>query len=61
MEGGNSPPLLHPGEATSAVLCPVLDSSVQEGQGTSRESPPEGDKDDRGLEHLLHGERLRDF
>jgi len=52
---------LCPGEATSGALCLVLGSPAQEGQGTSRESPPEGDKDDRGLEHLLHGERLRDF
>ena len=35
-----------PGEATSGVLCPVLGSPVKESQGTSRESPKEGYKDD---------------
>jgi len=30
VEGGSPPPLLCPGEAPSAVLCPVLGSSVQE-------------------------------
>jgi len=29
-EGGSPPPLLCPGEAPSAVLCPVLGSPVQE-------------------------------
>lgn len=42
------PTLLCPGEATSTALCPVLDSSVQERQGTSTDSPEEGYKDDEG-------------
>jgi len=42
------PPLICPGETTSAVLCPVLGSPVQERQGTSRKSPAEGHKDDEG-------------
>ena len=29
------PPLLCPGEIASAILCPVLGPSVQEGQGTA--------------------------
>ena len=42
----------------SQALSPVLGSSVQERQGTSRESPVEGYKDVRGLEHLSYEERL---
>jgi len=30
VKGGNPPPLFHPGDATSEILCPVLGSSVQE-------------------------------
>lgn len=33
VKGSDPTPLLSPGEATSGVLCPVLGSSVQEGQG----------------------------
>ena len=42
-------------------MCPFLASSVQERQGTSRESLAEGHKDDEGLEHLLNEERLIDL
>ncbi|PKU43872.1 rna-directed dna polymerase from mobile element hypothetical protein [Limosa lapponica baueri] len=52
-EGGYSPPLLFPSEAISGVLCLVLCSPVQEGQGTTGQSPAEGYKDDQG-----NGERL---
>ena len=41
IEGGDSPPLLYPGEATSGALCPVQDSWIQYRQGTSSESPVE--------------------
>ena len=58
-KGGDPPPLLCPGEATSAVLCPVLGSSVQERQGTSKESPAEGHRDDWGTGALPYEERLR--
>lgn len=34
---GSPPPLLCVGKATSGGLCPVLSSSVQPRQGTSRE------------------------
>ena len=51
---------LCPGEATSGALCPVLGSPAQ-GWGTSRESPGERDRDGRGLQHLLRGERLREL
>ncbi|PKU44121.1 rna-directed dna polymerase from mobile element jockey-like [Limosa lapponica baueri] len=40
------PPLLHPGEAPSGVLCPVLRSPVKEGQATAREDTAEDYKDD---------------
>ena len=45
-EGDDSPFLLYHDEATFVVLCPVLGSSVEERQRTSRESPTEGHKDD---------------
>ena len=53
-ERGDSPLLLQPSEATSGVLCPVLGFSVQERQGTSRESPGDGYRSIRVLEHLLY-------
>ena len=44
--GGDPPPLLFPGEATSGALCPVLGFPVQERQGTPRKDPAEGHKAD---------------
>ena len=32
-KGGDTPPLLCPGEATCRIPCPVLDSPVQKRQG----------------------------
>lgn len=43
--GGDSPPLLCPGKATSRVLSPVLGCSEQERQGTTRKSLVGGCKD----------------
>jgi len=57
-EGGDTPPLLCPGESTFRMLCPVLGSRVRDRQGTAAESPAGGQKDGRGLEHLLDGDRL---
>ena len=48
-EGGPPSPLFCPGEATSGALCRVLCSSIEEGQGTTGESPVEGCKDDKGV------------
>ena len=61
VEGGDTPPLICPGEATSGAPCPFLGSSVEERQGTSRESSVESDKDDWDLVHLPCEERLRDL
>lgn len=41
-------PLFCPGEATAGVLCTILDSPVQDRQGSPRESPVEGHKDGEG-------------
>jgi len=46
VKGGDPPHELCPGEATAGVLSPVLVCAVQERQGTSRECPVEGHKDD---------------
>lgn len=35
IEGGNSAPLLSPGEASAGVLCPLLGPSVQESPGVN--------------------------
>lgn len=48
VEGGHPPPLLCLGEAASGVLCPVLGSPVQEGQGTAGEGAAESYQDDAG-------------
>jgi len=41
LRGGDPAPLLCPGEAVSGVQCPAVGSSIQERQGTSRESTAE--------------------
>jgi len=48
-EGGESPPLLCPGEAKSGVLCPVWGSSIQKRQDSPRRSPTKSPKDYTGL------------
>lgn len=53
MKGGNLSPVLCSAEAISGILYPVLDSAVQERHGTSRQSPVEGYKDDKGPEGSL--------
>ena len=52
-----SPPLLCPSEAPSAVLCPVLGSSVQERWGATGESPAEGCEDEEGTGASLRSKR----
>lgn len=49
---------LGPSEATSRVLCSVLISTVQEGQGPTEGDPAEASKMTGGLEHLCYKERL---
>lgn len=56
IEGGDPPPLLSPGEATSGVPCPVVGSPVQEGQRTTGEGPAKGHKDGQGIDVSLLGE-----
>jgi len=46
VKGCDSSPLCCSDEATSDVQSPILDSSVQERQGSSRDYPEEGHKDD---------------
>ena len=45
VERGDPSPLLSTGEATSAVLCPVLGSSAQERHGRTGVSSAKGHKD----------------
>jgi len=45
-EGGNSAPLLHPGETPPGVLHPVLEPSAQAGHGAAGAGPEDGHKDD---------------
>lgn len=44
---GIFPPQVSPGEATAAVLCPVLGSPVQQKYGAAGESQAEGHEEDR--------------
>ncbi|KAJ7425034.1 rna-directed dna polymerase from mobile element jockey-like [Pitangus sulphuratus] len=46
VKGGDLAPLLSHGDAASAVLCPLLGSSVQERHGAPGVGPAEGNKDD---------------
>lgn len=48
VEGGDPLPLLCPGETTSGVLSPVLDSLAQERPETTGEGLVKGYKDDEG-------------
>ena len=48
VKGGSPSPLHCPSEAPSGVLCPVLDSPVQDRRGAIGESPAEGYKDGEG-------------
>lgn len=60
-QGDDPLPLLCTGEATYGVLCQVLGSSAQERQRTTGESPAEGHKVIRDLEHFPYGEKSRDW
>ena len=44
IKGGDFPPLLCPGEATSGILCLLLGFPVQSNQGSPKESLVEGHK-----------------
>lgn len=53
LEGGSSLLPLCPNETASGVLCPDLGSLVQEGRGTTGDSPREGYKGDKRTEEFL--------
>jgi len=61
VEGGDSAPLLHPGETPSGVLHPALEPSAQERHGPVGGGPEKARKIIRGMEHLSYEERLREL
>lgn len=52
-EGGDSSPLLSTGKVISGILCPILNSSVQERHGHNKEIPIKGHKGDEGTKASL--------
>jgi len=52
-QGGDLSPLFSTGEAITAVLCPVLGSTVQERHGHTEDSPVRGHQDDEGTGAFL--------